>query len=94
MTGRVASAADAYDWGLAHQVVPKEKLNEAATRLAVRMAAFDADALSQGLHFVQQSRGLGRESAGLLAIQFRDRAFQSSAFQEAVHNFLSKRGRA
>lgn len=93
LTGRVASAADALDWGLATEIVPQDQLHEAATRLAVRMAAFDAHALSQGLLFVQQSRGSNRESVGQLALLFRDRAFGSAAFQSAVRAFLAKRNR-
>ena len=90
LTGRVASAAEAYEWGLVHQVVPKEKLIETATRLAVQMEAFDADALSQGLLFIQQSHRLNPDEAGLVARQFRDRAFQSDAFRASVRAFLAK----
>ena len=90
LTGRVASAAEAYEWGLVHRVVPTDRLKETATRLAVQMDAFDADALSQGLLFIQQSHRLHPEEAGLAARQFRDRAFQSDAFRNAVKAFLSK----
>ena len=90
LTGRVASAAEAYEWGLVHRVVPNGQLQEAATRLAVQMEAFNADALSQGLLFIQQSHRLHSEEAGLVARQFRDRAFQSDAFRNAVRAFLSK----
>lgn len=91
LTGRVASAAEAYEWGLAHHIVPKERLNETATRLAVQIAAFDAEALSQGLLFVRQSRRLLPEEAGLTARLFRDRAFQSETFRSAVRAFLAKK---
>ncbi len=91
LTGRVASAAEAYEWGLVHRVVPTDRLQETATRLAVQMEAFDADALSQGLLFIQQSHRLHPEEAGLAARQFRDRAFQSDAFRSAVRAFLAKR---
>lgn len=90
LTGRVATAAEAYEWGLAHQVVPADRLLETATRLAVQMEAFDAEALSQGLLFLQQTHRLNPEEAGLAARQFRDRAFQSEAFRSAVRVFLSK----
>ncbi len=90
LTGRVASAADAYEWGLVHRVVPADQLSETATRLAVQVAAFDADALSQGLMFIQQSRGVPPEEAGMVARRFRDRAFESDAFRAALQNFLSK----
>ena len=88
LTGRVATAAEACDWGLVQRVVPADQLREAATRLAVQMEAFDADALSQGVQFIQQSRGLAPEEAGMVARRFRDRAFQSSAFQSAVRRFI------
>jgi 3-carboxy-cis,cis-muconate cycloisomerase len=66
-----------------------DRLREvAATRLAVQMEAFDADALSQGVQFIQQSRGLSPEEAGMVARRFRDRAFQSPAFQSAVRRFI------
>jgi len=93
LTGRVASAADAYEWGLVNQVVPADRLHETAIRLAVRVAAFDREALSQGLMFLQQSRGLHPDEAGLLARRFRDRAFESDAFRDAVKSFLSKGGK-
>ena len=92
LTGRVASAAEAYEWGLVHRVVPADQLSETATSLAVQMEAFDADALSQGLLFIQQSHRLNSEEAGLTARQFRDRAFASDAFRSAVQDFLAKRG--
>jgi enoyl-CoA hydratase/carnithine racemase len=91
LTGRVASAAEAYEWGLVTQIVPTGQFQEAATRLAVQMEAFDADALSQGVQFINQSRGLPPEEAGKVARRFRDRAFQSSAFQSAVKRFIAKR---
>ena len=91
LTGRVALAQEAYEWGLVTQVVPQEKLGEAATRFAVQMEAFDGEALSQGVQFINQSRGLPPEEAGMIARRFRDRAFQSPAFQSAVRRFLAKR---
>jgi enoyl-CoA hydratase/carnithine racemase len=91
LTGRVAPAAEANEWGLVTQVVPPEKVGEAATRFAVQMEAFDADALSQGVQFINQSRGLPPEEAGMVARRFRDRTFQSAAFQAAVRKFLAKR---
>jgi hypothetical protein len=42
--------------------------------------------------FLQQSRGLDPDEAGLVARRFRDRAFQSPAFRMAVQTFLSKGG--
>lgn len=90
LTGRVASAAEAYEWGLVHRVVPAGLLEKTATRLAVQMAAFEAEALSQGLLFIQQSHRLHPVDAGLMARQFRDRAFQSEAFRSAVKRFLAK----
>jgi methylglutaconyl-CoA hydratase len=90
LTGRVVPAREAYEWGLVHQIVPAEKLSETATRLAVQMEAFDAEALSQGLLFIQQSHRLHPVDAGLIARQFRDRAFQSDAFRSSVQKFLAK----
>jgi hypothetical protein len=55
------------------------------------MEAFDAEALSQGVQFINQSRGLPPEEAGMVARRFRDRAFQSPAFRLAVQKFLAKR---
>ena len=91
LTGRVVSAAEALDLGLVHRVVPQDEVAETATRLALQMAAFDPDALLQGLLFIQQTRGMDWEQAGLVARQFRDRAFKSEAFQVAVRRFISKR---
>jgi TPP-dependent indolepyruvate ferredoxin oxidoreductase alpha subunit len=73
------------------QVCPQEKLSEVATRLARQMEAFDAEALSQGVQFINQSRGLPAEEVGMAARRFRDRAFQSSAFQAAVKKFLGRK---
>jgi len=91
LTGRVALAREAYEWGLVTQVVPQAEVGEAATRFAVAMEAFDAEALSQGVRFVNQSRGLTPEEAGMVARRFRERAFQSSAFHSAARRFLAKR---
>jgi len=91
LTGRVVPAREAYEWGLVHHVVPQEKLLETATRISVQMEAFDAEALSQGLLFIQQSHRLHPVDAGLMARQFRDRAFQSDAFRLSVQKFLGKR---
>lgn len=92
LTGRVVSAREAYEWGLVHRVVPQEKLLETATQVAVQMEAFDAQALSQGLLFIQQSHSLNSVDAGLVARQFRDRAFRSGAFRALARSFLEKRG--
>ncbi|MBV6396818.1 MAG: 2,3-dehydroadipyl-CoA hydratase [Anaerolineales bacterium] len=91
LTGRVALAQEAYEWGLVTQVVPQAKAGEVATRCAVAMEAFDGQALSQGVQFVNQSRGLAPEQAGMVARRFRERAFQSPTFQSAVRRFLEKR---
>jgi methylglutaconyl-CoA hydratase len=90
LTGRVVPASEAYEWGLVHHVVPAETLLETATRIAVQMEAFDAEALSQGRLFIQQSHRLHPVDAGLMARQFRDRAFQSDAFRSSVQKFLAK----
>lgn len=93
LTGRVVSAAEALDLGLVHRVVAGEQVSETATRLAAQMAAFDADALLQGLLFIQQTRGMDWEQAGLVARQFRDRAFKSAAFRKSVQEFLARQTR-
>ncbi len=91
ITGRVASASEAYEWGLVHRLAPAEKVLETALRLATEIASFDPVALSQGLLFVQQSRRLPAEEVGLLARQFRERAVRSSTFRSAIQAFLNKR---
>lgn len=91
LTGRIAGASEAREWGLVQQVTTAAELRARAMELAARIAAFSPEAISQGLDFTRRTRELGWEEAGATAREFRARAFASPAFRSAARAFLDRR---
>jgi enoyl-CoA hydratase/carnithine racemase len=90
LTGRIASAEEAREWGLVHQVVPAEELAHRAREVVAALSAWNPDVVSQGLEFTHRSRELSSEGAGRLADEYRRRAFESASFREAARAFLER----
>jgi methylglutaconyl-CoA hydratase len=88
LTGRIAGAAEAREWGLVNHVLPAAELSARARKVAALIAAFDPGAISQGLEFTHRTRESASEEAGAIAREYRARAFASPAFQTAARAFL------
>ena len=91
LTGRLFGTAEAYQWGLIHEVVPLIELDDRATAIAHQMAESSAVAIGLGLRNTRESRDLPLEDASRLALQLRAEAFQSPDFQEGLSAFHEKR---
>jgi enoyl-CoA hydratase/carnithine racemase len=91
LTGRIFSLPDAVQWGLVQESVPAFELDDRAGAVAAHLAASSAQAIQAGLEFVSAVRGMPRDAAGNLALEFRARTFESSDFREGVTAFREKR---
>jgi enoyl-CoA hydratase/carnithine racemase len=91
LTGRVFGAADAFQFGLVHEVTTLAGLEDRALAVASALAEASPHAVRLGLHYVHKSRSLSFENSGALASQLRAEAFESADFREGVNAFLEKR---
>ena len=91
LTARVVEADEARRIGIVDLIVEPEKLSEEARRIALDMADGSAEAIGDGLAFVQQVRGLEPEATVKAAVAFRERSLSSADFREGVLAFREKR---
>jgi enoyl-CoA hydratase/carnithine racemase len=91
LTGRIFSAHEAREYGLAHHVVDPAVLMQRAQEIARAIAAASPTAIHAGLAFVRDARGKSWEEAGDLARQMRNEVFRSADFQEGIRAFQEKR---
>lgn len=91
LTGRLFGSAEAFQWGLVHEVVPPIELDDRATAIAQAIAESSATAISLGLRNTREGRDLLLDDAIRLALQLRAEAFESPDFAEGVAAFKEKR---
>lgn len=91
LTGRIAGAREALNWGLAHQVVSGPKTESTASAIAKQLSESSSVALRSGLEYVQDTRGLNEADAGQIGRRIRDQVLQGDDFAEGLKAFLSKR---
>jgi 2-ketocyclohexanecarboxyl-CoA hydrolase len=91
LTGRIFSVNEALQWGLVHEVAPPFEVDDRASATAHHLAESSAQAMSLGLEFVRESRGLPSTEAGTMAQRFRSVAFSSNDFREGINAFREKR---
>lgn len=91
LTGRLFGTAEAYQWGLVHEVVAPIELDDRATAIAHQMAESSAVAIKLGLKNTRESRDLPLEDSIRLALQLRAEAFESADFREGLSAFQEKR---
>ena len=91
MTGRIFSVNEALQWGLVHEVAPAFELDDRASATAHHLAESSPQAMSLGLTYLKQSRGLDETAAAALALELRGQAFSSEDYREGVAAFREKR---
>jgi enoyl-CoA hydratase/carnithine racemase len=91
MTGRIFSVNEALQWGLVHEVAPAFELDDRASATAHHLAESSPQAMSLGLTYLKQSRGLDETAAAALALELREQAFSSEDYREGVAAFREKR---
>jgi enoyl-CoA hydratase/carnithine racemase len=91
LTGRIVDAEEAGRIGIVDVIVQPQKLQEEARRIALEMALGSAEAIGNGLAFVEQILGVGPDAAAKAAVTFREKALNSADFREGVLAFREKR---
>jgi enoyl-CoA hydratase/carnithine racemase len=91
LTGDPIDAATALDWGLVNQVVPADRLDEAAAALAGRVASASRATVATGKRAVAENLDLPLDEAYRHASAVMCRNMSSEDAQEGVAAFLGKR---
>ncbi|MBK9170414.1 MAG: enoyl-CoA hydratase/isomerase family protein [Bryobacterales bacterium] len=89
LTGRIFDAAEALRLGLAEQVVPRAELAERAAEIARKLGGASAQAVSDGLGFVELLHAA--PDLAETVMNHRRRAQRSRDFEEGVRAFREKR---
>ncbi len=88
LTARILDAEEARRIGLVDLIVEPECLREEAGCIASEMAEGSAEAITEGLAFVQQTQAGGYDTP---AAAFRRKAWASADFREGILAFREKR---
>lgn len=91
LSGRVFSAQDALQWGLIHQVTLPFEADDRAHAIARDLAWASPIAVSAGLQYVRESRGLSADIQGELALALRAKVMGGVDFAEGVRAFKEHR---
>ncbi len=91
LTGRLFSAHDALNWGLAHYICPNAEAPDRANALARELAKASPAAISAGMQYFHGSRGKPWKEAGHLARALREKLMESDDFKEGYDAFKHKR---
>jgi len=91
LSGRIFSAAEAAAYGLVHHIVPATELESRALAMAREVANASPIAVTEGLAFVQESRGVSIDQAGRAARSYREQICKGEDFRERVRQFHSRR---
>jgi enoyl-CoA hydratase/carnithine racemase len=91
LTGRIIDAKEAAAIGLAHYVTRAAELETRAGEIATAVANTSAEAITRGLRFVSETRGMDSEQAGKVAQQSRQELFRTPDFAEGIRAFREKR---
>jgi enoyl-CoA hydratase/carnithine racemase len=91
LSGRVFSAQDALSWGLVHHVSLPFEVDDRANAIARDLSRASPIAVSAGLMYVRESRGLSAEKQGELAMALRARVMGGGDFEEGVRAFKEHR---
>jgi len=91
LSGRTFDAGEAVSFGLVHQVVAADQLDQCSFEIADALANSSPEAVRSGLLFVAETRNLDWKRAGEIAWRFRERLFRSADFAEGLRAFQEKR---
>jgi enoyl-CoA hydratase/carnithine racemase len=89
LTGRIFGAPEGREIGLVQEV--SHDLEESAADVARSVAGFSPTAITSGLRFVRETRGIDWVSAGEIARRIRNEVFAGADFEEGVRAFQEKR---
>jgi methylglutaconyl-CoA hydratase len=88
LTGRDFTAAEALQYGLVTEI--SDDPVKRALEIALNLCSFSPLAITAGLDYVHQIRGLDWDAAGKIGRGLRDRLLESAQYKEAVHTFLKR----
>ncbi len=91
LTGRIAGAREALEWGLVHRVVANSETESTAAEIAKQVANASPVALRGGLEYVQEIRGKSWPEAGRIGRGIREQVLQGGDFAEGLEAFRGKR---
>ena len=91
LTGRIAGAREALEWGLVHRVVAEGETESAASTIAKQLSESSPVALRSGLEFVQEIRRKSWPEAGQIGRRIREQVLQAGDFVEGLAAFKGKR---
>jgi enoyl-CoA hydratase/carnithine racemase len=91
LTGRIFALPEAVQWGLVSEAVPAMELEDRAHAIATHLASSSPEAIGAGLEYLTRSRDKDLAASGLLAREYRSKAFASNDFREGVAAFHEKR---
>jgi enoyl-CoA hydratase/carnithine racemase len=91
LVGRTFHAAEAFQWGLVHQVCPAAEMCERAVALARDLAKASPRAIAAGMKYFRDSRGTSLQEAGEIAAALRTELMASGDFDEGRAAFKEKR---
>lgn len=89
LTGREFGVVEAREYGLVTEVA--DEPGSRAMEIATKLSEFSPVAISAGLDYVHQIRGLDWEHAGRIGKHTRERLLSNADFKEGVQAFLEKR---
>jgi methylglutaconyl-CoA hydratase len=88
LTGRDFTAADALQYGLVSEL--SDDPVKRAGEIALNLSGFSPDAISGGLDYIHDTRGLEWEHTGKIGRALRDRLLESAQYKESVQAFLNR----
>jgi methylglutaconyl-CoA hydratase len=91
LSGKPFTASQAAEWGLVHQTLAGDKVEEQCRSMARRLARASPLALALGMKYVQDSAGKSWSEAGELAAELRVKLMESADFKEGHLAFKQKR---
>ena len=91
MTGRLFSAPQAREYGLIHEVCPAFELEDRAMHTAQHLATVAQESLRRGLDFVQKSREMSWQTAGILAAEMMTKTHRSGDYAEGIRAMRESR---
>jgi enoyl-CoA hydratase/carnithine racemase len=91
LTGRVFKAAEAQEYGLVHEVVPRERLEARAMEIALGVADSSSPVILAGLQYVRAIRGKNVGEAMQIGRKVRDEIMQTEDFAEGLRAFAERR---
>jgi len=92
-SGRTVKAEEALGLGLADEMVPADKLIEAATALAKRMSAGPPTSIALAKNILDRNFELTLDQAFALGAQAQAICYTTDEHRDAVDAFVTKRGR-